>query len=547
VVAMSHFVETLSENAHSVASLGQLQHLVPVNQAYSGDTLLVDGSNFALTRSGVTDTGSTVVNSGVYQLIGVEEELFISVTGEEESKLACIARAPMSVEDCEEGVYHVFEEEQQAMDFNSELASGLEIGAATDAVDLMESSGETVSEASTETAIETAESLFPVCTPGAKDADGDGFAWQDDQSCVIPAVSVVEESATEIVEPAPVAESELPPVTQALPAAEVPEPDVVEPVIEVADSEQVTVELPPVDAPVNENNAAESPDEEPVVATVEEVPVVVDALAPVTVDEPEPVVEGIRASDITDLIVLTGQTNAAALETGFDAVLDASDERVFAFVENEGWQVADLRQAWDANLPGNFADSDRDPYNNLAFQLGKALAEEPDRVVGIILLAAPGEGISHWDFNSEFYKKMRARVTTALADLPQKETIDAMIWAQGETDWLFEGTADAGATGFGSTESEFYRDYYPTKLSQLISNLRSEFWFASQAQFICTETKKAALNPHLMALNTDGDNLTGCAQASDLETRPGDVFGNQFSAASLRTLGGRLADIYLGR
>ena len=50
-----------------------------------------------------------------------------------------------------------------------------------------------------------------------------------------------------------------------------------------------------------------------------------------------------------------------------------------------------------------------------------------------------------------------------------------------------------------------------------------------------------------MALNTDGDDRTACAQASDLETRAGDPFGNQLSASSLRTLGGRIADIYLGR
>ena len=62
---MSHFVETLSENSNSVASLGQLQHLVPVDQTYAGDTLLVDGSNFALTRNGVTATGGTVVQNGV--------------------------------------------------------------------------------------------------------------------------------------------------------------------------------------------------------------------------------------------------------------------------------------------------------------------------------------------------------------------------------------------------------------------------------------------------------------------------------------------------
>ena len=579
--AMSHFVETLSENSNSVASLGQLQHLVPVDQTYAGDTLLVDGSNFALTRNGVTATGGTVVQSGVYQLTGTEEKWFVSVTDEQASKLVCIAKAPKPVADCEEGVYHVFEEEQQALAFNS----GLDIGAATDSAEVAESTVETVIEETDDTDATTTEDVFPVCLPGTEDADGDGFAWQDDQSCVIPAVSLIEESSATpepvaepelvlapepvaepepVVAPEPVAESE--PVVAPEPVAE-PEPVVApEPVAvaEPASTEEaaegietaaVVIESA-IEEPV-EPIPAETPDtvveldadntvEEPVVISVDTAPVVVEeTVTTVVVDEPEPVV--IQASDITDLIVLTGQTNAAALETGFDAELDAADERVFAFVENEGWQVADLRQHWDGNLPGNFASSERDPYNNLAFQLGKVLAEEPDRVVGIILITAPGEGISHWDFTSPFYAKIRNRVTEALSELPQKQTIDAMIWAQGETDWLFEGTADVGATGFRSTDSEFYRNYYPTKLSQLISNLRGEFWFASQAQFICAETKKAALNPHLMALNTDGDDRTACAQASDLETRAGDPFGNQLSASSLRTLGGRIADIYLGR
>ena len=653
--AMSHFVETLSENSNSVASLGQLQHLVPVDQTYAGDTLLVDESNFALTRNGVTATGGTVVQNGVYQLTGTEEKWFVSVTDEQASKLVCIAKAPKPVADCEEGVYHVFEEEQQALAFNS----GLDIGAATDSAEVAESTVETVIEETDDTDATTTEDVFPVCLPGTEDADGDGFAWQDDQSCVIPAVSLIEESpatpepvaepepepvvapepVTEsepvvapepvaesepVVAPEPVAEPELvvapepvaepEPVVAPEPAVEpepvvapepVAEPELVEAPEPVAEPEPVIAPEPVAEPeivvapePVAESEPgaapepvavaepasteeaaegietaavviesaieepvepipAETPDtvveldadntvEEPVVISVDTAPVVVEeTVTTVVVDEPEPVV--IQASDITDLIVLTGQTNAAALETGFDAELDAADERVFAFVENEGWQVADLRQHWDGNLPGNFASSERDPYNNLAFQLGKVLAEEPDRVVGIILITAPGEGISHWDFTSPFYAKIRNRVTEALAELPQKQTIDAMIWAQGETDWLFEGTADVGATGFRSTDSEFYRNYYPTKLSQLISNLRGEFWFASQAQFICAETKKAALNPHLMALNTDGDDRTACAQASDLETRAGDPFGNQLSASSLRTLGGRIADIYLGR
>ena len=82
-------------------------------------------------------------------------------------------------------------------------------------------------------------------------------------------------------------------------------------------------------------------------------------------------------------------------------------------------------------------------------------------------------------------------------------------------------------------------------MNQLISNLRSEFWYGATAQFICGETKKADLNQHLMALNNDGDDLTSCAQGSDLPSRDSDPFGNHYSADSLRTLGDRIAALYL--
>jgi len=44
-----------------------------------------------------------------------------------------------------------------------------------------------------------------------------------------------------------------------------------------------------------------------------------------------------------------------------------------------------------------------------------------------------------------------------------------------------------------------YRNYYPIKLNQLVANLRSEWWYGHEAQFICGETKKTDLNHHLMA------------------------------------------------
>lgn len=249
---------------------------------------------------------------------------------------------------------------------------------------------------------------------------------------------------------------------------------------------------------------------------------------------------------ITDLIFLTGQSNAASLVTKFNPNLDAPDSRVFAYTE-KGWQIADLHQFWDEGIPGNFSADDplREPYNNIIFQVGKALARSADRRVGIVMLTAPGEGISHWDHGGPFYHQLQNHAIAALNAVPHKSSFDALVWMQGETDWLMHGTADPDVADFESYQSDAYLNYYPHKLAGLIGALRSDPWFGESARFICTETIKADLNPHLMALNNDGDALTGCATASDLAARENDPHGNHFSAESLRVLGQRIADIYL--
>jgi len=134
----------------------------------------------------------------------------------------------------------------------------------------------------------------------------------------------------------------------------------------------------------------------------------------------------------------------------------------------------------------------------------------------------------------------------ALNALPHKHAYDGLVWLQGETDWLLQGTADPDQQGsFESLQSEEYLNYYPRKLTELIGNLRTDPWFGSNARFVCTETLKADLNPHLMALNDDADSLTGCARSAGLEPRANDPHGNHFSGASLRILGDRIAEIYL--
>ncbi len=346
---------------------------------------------------------------------------------------------------------------------------------------------------------------------------------------------------------------EVPDVAQEAPSAPevTPVPDVpVVPESPTAPEEPSAPELPTAPEVPTEPEAPTEPDAstEPELIPAPEAPSVTQPpTTPLEPELPSAPEASVQPSDITDIIVLTGQGNAAGVETDYDPALDTGNENLFAFNEDGQWRPADLNQFWDGNLPSNYATADngREPFNNLVFQIGKSLTAQTNRVVGIILVTAPGAGIRNWDYNSAFYRKIRSKVALALDALPQKATVDAMIWVQGETDWLAQGTADPDATGFTSTDTDFYQNYYPTKLSYLIANLRSEWWYGHEAQFICSETKQTDLNHHLMALNNDADNRTACAQASDLATRASDPFGNHFSAESLRTLGGRIAELYL--
>lgn len=226
--------------------------------------------------------------------------------------------------------------------------------------------------------------------------------------------------------------------------------------------------------------------------------------------------------DITDLVLITGQSNALGADTSFDVTRDGPHRRVFAYTDS-GWQVADLHQVWDLNWhPGNHPETD--PSNNFGFHFAKKVAERrSQKVVGFILATAPGEGISHWDYGSDFYLQVSRKVVAAINELPGKASIDGILWHQGETDW--------GATA-----------YYENKLRELILNFRSEPWFSSDKPFICGETVTAPVNRLLMALNTDGDQYTGCVSSAGLGTI---LDGLHFSAEGLRILGTRYATKYL--
>ncbi len=235
---------------------------------------------------------------------------------------------------------------------------------------------------------------------------------------------------------------------------------------------------------------------------------------------PEPLSEPTIA-DITDLILITGQSNALGAGTAYDYRLDGGDPRVFAFTE-DGWQVATLYQVWDRGWfprtnPGT------EPSNNFSLHFGRRLVERaPDRVVGFVLITAPGQAIEHWRPDGDFFAEIRDKVSNAINELPSKSKFDGILWHQGESD----GRDD---------------DYYGQQLYELIANFRSESWFDYGRPFICGETARLPVNEQLRKLNTDNDIWTGCIAAEGLPTRDDDA---HFNAESLRLIGNRYADLY---
>lgn len=227
-------------------------------------------------------------------------------------------------------------------------------------------------------------------------------------------------------------------------------------------------------------------------------------------------------ADITDLILITGQSNALGAGTSYDQSLDRPSSNVFAFTNN-GWQVADLKQVWDLNWhPRNHPETD--PSNNFAIHFGKSAAARDDsRVIGFILASKPGAKISEWDYQGDFYNTLQAKALDAINQLPHKNSIDGILWHQGESDGVD-------------------KQYYTDSLYSLIYNLRNEAWVNSRAPFICGETKIRSVNNRLNGLNRDSDPNTACVPAEDLSTLGDD---RHFDAPALRTLGARYADAYL--
>ncbi len=230
----------------------------------------------------------------------------------------------------------------------------------------------------------------------------------------------------------------------------------------------------------------------------------------------------VNLSGITDVVLVTGQSNTLGSNTAVEEGLDDAFDRVYAWTE-DGWDIANLRQVWDLGWHPRTTPDGLNPHNNFALHFGKQVAVNSDRVVAFIVLSAPGRPIAHWDRSKDFYQKIRFQVEEALSYLPHKHELDAILWHQGENNWL---------------GGEEYRD----KLKQLIVSFRTEPWYGESALFICGETHRAPVNADLNALNSDGDVRTACVSSLGVGVLP-DL--THFDAAGLREIGRRYGQKYL--
>ena len=281
-----------------------------------------------------------------------------------------------------------------------------------------------------------------------------------------------------------------------------------------------------------------------------------------------------RPEQITDLVLATGQSNLIGADTSVAATLDQFGKviefaepdtphpRVFAwtvdpFNDNAGlgWAVANLTQSWHDTSPGSGGIA----RNNLAFHFAKQVAKESSgcRVVGIVMVAEGGTGIAHWDEGATGWNEVVRQVGAALSAIG-KTSIDGVLWHQGESDWIVDGSCFPD--GFCTNG---LADFYPQRLYSRIANplipnpvgdqalidrLRRQSWFGDNRPFIAAETLRAPVNVHLVKLNTDDDFWTATVRgdaASGLEINPNDPFENHYSAEGLRQLGGRYATEYM--
>ena len=278
-------------------------------------------------------------------------------------------------------------------------------------------------------------------------------------------------------------------------------------------------------------------------------------------------------SDITDLMLVTGQSNVTGADTSVSATLDQwgrvisfsepdqSHPRVFAWTVDPsrnnagtGWQVAALNQSWHDSAPGVGGIA----RNNFAFHFAKQVADRGGcRVVGFVMVSEGGKGIAHWDNNAPGWNEVVMQVTEALSAIG-RTSIDGILWHQGESDWIIDGTCFTGQDCRNDLPDYYAQKLYsriadssipnPVGRSALIDRLRRESWYGDGKPFIAGETIQAPVNIHLNKLNNDNDRWTACVDSditSGLGIREDDPFRNHYNAAGLRELGARYATEYL--
>jgi len=229
----------------------------------------------------------------------------------------------------------------------------------------------------------------------------------------------------------------------------------------------------------------------------------------------------IPSNDITDIILMMGQSNALGENTAVDLGQDAVEPRVIVWTQFEDWQIGNLctqkwQKAWFPWRGGTCS-------NHPAFQIAKHIVElDGSRRVAVIPTGSAGMPIRWWDANGIADQQVNAIVQSALASLGETE-VDLIAWSQGESD---HGNEQA----------------WKLKLDDLIVRLRQRPWFdASTGQFIAQETKWSSVNSKVRELGNDGDPLTDWIQAADQPTKD----GVHWSAQAIRVIGERFANKYI--
>ncbi len=280
------------------------------------------------------------------------------------------------------------------------------------------------------------------------------------------------------------------------------------------------------------------------------------------------------ANQMTDLILVTGQSNVIGPDTEVSAIVnrfgqvlqfsspDQPHPRVFAWTVDpnrnnagQGWKVARLTQSWHDSNPGVGGIA----RNNFAFHFAKQVAKRSSgcRVIGIVMVSEGGKGIAHWDDGASGWNQVERHLNEAMSAIG-KQSVDGVLWHQGESDWIIDGTCYPGDLCVNGQPDYYAQKLYsriadpainnPIGSEALIDRLQRQNWFASNRPFIAAETLQAPVNVHLNKLNTDDNPWTATVRAdlaSGLETNILDPFNNHYSAEGLRQLGRRYAREYM--